>query len=59
VNLDHFNFQETYLCEPTSPEFQAWKDTVKEWQGTGLLCEESLETNRGGKSAAKMRRRSR
>lgn len=59
VNLVTFDFQDTYLCEPTTPEFQAWKTTVEEWQGTGLLCEERLETNGGGKSAAKMRRRSR
>jgi len=59
VNLSPFDFQDTYLCEPTTPEFQAWKATVEEWHGTDLLCEESLETNGGGKSAAKMRRKSR
>jgi len=38
VNLNYFGFQETYLCEPTSPEFLAWKATVIQWYGTGLTC---------------------
>lgn len=36
--LFEFNFSNTSLCEPTSPEFLAWKASVSAWQGTGLVC---------------------
>lgn len=32
--LDKFWFYDTALCEPTTPEFQAWKATVSDWIGT-------------------------
>lgn len=40
TSLETFTFWATQLCEPTSPEFLAWKATVSEWQGTGVVCKE-------------------
>ncbi|MBP7213126.1 MAG: leucine-rich repeat domain-containing protein, partial [Anaerolineaceae bacterium] len=42
TKLDYFQFYETSLCEPTTPEFLAWKNTVDEWYGTGIVCGENL-----------------
>ena len=39
VSLDDFNFRNTGLCEPNTPEFLAWKETVSMWTGTGIICE--------------------
>jgi len=39
--LGYFYFYETNICEPTTPEFIAWKDTVYDWRGTGIICEEN------------------
>lgn len=36
--LDYFYFYETYLCEPDTPEFLAWKATVEDWRGTDRFC---------------------
>lgn len=34
-----FDFRLTQLCEPTTPEFLAWKDLVDiGWHGTDLIC---------------------
>jgi len=40
TKLFHFVFFETLLCEPTTPEFLAWKGTVDYWIGTGIICGE-------------------
>ena len=37
-SLSSFVFEETSICEPTTPEFLAWKSTVREWFGTGITC---------------------
>ena len=37
-NLWAFHFYTTILCEPGTPEFLAWKATVADWQGTGVIC---------------------
>jgi Leucine-rich repeat (LRR) protein len=37
--LENFYFQDTNLCEPTAPEYLAWKTTVSNYQGTGVSCE--------------------
>ena len=42
TRLIYFQFDETSLCEPTTPEFLAWKNTVDEWYGTGIICGENL-----------------
>ncbi|MBP7212695.1 MAG: hypothetical protein KBA03_00520 [Anaerolineaceae bacterium] len=39
TNIIVFYFSETNLCEPTTPEFSAWKNTVYSWSGTGIICE--------------------
>jgi len=39
TRLNHFIFHNTYLCEPNAPEFLAWKGTVDNWEGTGIICE--------------------
>lgn len=36
--LDYFYFYDTYLCEPETPEFLAWKATVEDWRGTDRFC---------------------
>jgi len=37
--LTSFDFRKTDLCEPTTPEFLAWKDQVGDgWHGTELIC---------------------
>ena len=42
VDLDSlvvFYFDATHLCAPTGDEeFQTWKDTVADWQGTIFIC---------------------
>ena len=40
TNLELFHFYYTSLCEPTTPEFLAWKATVYNWYGSGIVCEE-------------------
>ena len=40
TNLERFYFYYTSLCEPTTPEFLAWKATVYNWYGSGIVCEE-------------------
>jgi hypothetical protein len=37
--LEVFYFFDTDLCEPTTPEYLAWKSTVMDYQGTGVSCE--------------------
>ena len=37
-NLTYFDFSETDLCEPTTPEYLAWKATVYSYRGTGISC---------------------
>ena len=39
INLDYFYFYHSYICEPNTPEFLAWKATVEHWSGTGNICE--------------------
>lgn len=39
TKLENMNFDETKLCEPVTSEFLAWKATVYNWEGTGLICE--------------------
>lgn len=39
TNLERFYFEGTQLCEPTTPEFLAWKETVTYWQGNFYVCE--------------------
>jgi len=36
--LDYFFFYDTNLCEPSTPEYIAWKDTVFNYIGTGMIC---------------------
>ncbi len=36
--LSAFSFFSNDLCEPNTPGFLAWKETVTDWQGTGLIC---------------------
>jgi len=38
TNLDYFWFEGTTICEPTTPEFLAWKTTVTMWIGTNIIC---------------------
>jgi Leucine-rich repeat (LRR) protein len=39
TNITDFYFFGTQLCEPTTPEFLAWKTLVGDgWQGTGQIC---------------------
>ena len=41
INLDYlsvFYFYDTLLCEPDTPEFLAWKETVYDWVGSGIIC---------------------
>lgn len=40
TKLGQFYFYDTSLCEPTTPEFVAWKATVWYWSGTGIMCED-------------------
>ncbi|OPZ88900.1 MAG: Internalin-A precursor [Firmicutes bacterium ADurb.Bin419] len=39
TSLVTFFFRNTLLCEPTTPEFLAWKATVVRWEGTGIVCD--------------------
>jgi len=39
ISMEAFYFNNTNLCEPTTPEFLAWKETVDYWAGTGITCE--------------------
>ena len=36
TKLTSFYASETYLCEPATPEFLAWKNTVATWVGPGV-----------------------
>lgn len=38
-SLSQFHFENTFLCEPTTPEFLTWKATVQSWKSTGIICE--------------------
>jgi hypothetical protein len=38
-NLWVFYFFDTDLCEPTTPEYLAWKTNISDYQGTGVSCE--------------------
>ena len=38
TDLDDFHFDGTQLCEPTTPEFLAWKESVWDWEGTDIIC---------------------
>jgi Leucine-rich repeat (LRR) protein len=38
TKLWEFYFSETDLCEPSTPEFLAWKHTVTVWIGTDITC---------------------
>jgi len=38
TSLDYFYFYGTRLCEPSDPEFMAWKSSVLEWNGTDVIC---------------------
>jgi hypothetical protein len=38
IYLDYFYFYDTLLCEPDTPEFLAWKETVLYWEGTDVIC---------------------
>ncbi|GAA5342527.1 MAG: hypothetical protein canaca05_00200 [Anaerolineaceae bacterium] len=38
VYLYEFYFYDTLLCEPDTPEFLAWKETVYDWVGSGIIC---------------------
>ena len=40
TNLLIFSITETNLCEPNTPEFLAWKNTVETWYGTGVICKQ-------------------
>ena len=40
--LYYFNISGTSLCEPATDEFLAWKNTVSNWEGSGLICEDEL-----------------
>lgn len=39
TKLNYFNYYGNNLCEPATPEFIAWKNTVEEWLGPGIICE--------------------
>jgi len=39
TKLENMIFDGTELCEPGTPEFLAWKATVNNWEGTGIVCE--------------------
>jgi len=44
--LNVFSFGETQLCEPMSPEYEAWKATISSYSGTGICkipCSEITE----------------
>jgi len=36
--LDYFHFHDTYLSEPTVPEYIEWKSTVADYCGTSEFC---------------------
>ena len=38
TQLDLLYFFNTNLCEPDTPDFLAWKETVQDYQGTGVIC---------------------
>lgn len=41
MNLDYLNyfyFMWTTICEPDTPEFLEWKESIDNWVGTGLIC---------------------
>jgi hypothetical protein len=38
TNLLEFYFYGTDLCEPSTPEFIAWKNNVIYWEGTDVTC---------------------
>jgi len=40
AELVYFNYFETNLCEPATKEFLDWKETVSDWNGTGVICGE-------------------
>ena len=42
TKLTHFTTYGTMLCEPATPEFLAWKNTVGFWIGTNVICEDKL-----------------
>lgn len=39
TKLETIYFRQTSLCEPNTPEFLAWKATVDNWYGTGVICQ--------------------
>lgn len=39
VDLGIFYFYDTSLCEPTTPEFLTWKQSVGDWQGSNIICD--------------------
>ncbi|MEM7799345.1 MAG: RHS repeat-associated core domain-containing protein, partial [Chloroflexota bacterium] len=43
-NLNYFNYIRTGICTPPSGPTRAWLDTVPNWTGAGLECEEDLAT---------------
>jgi hypothetical protein len=45
VNLHRFYFSDTFLCEPTTPEFLDWKATVVDWHSTEIVCDETVVDN--------------
>jgi hypothetical protein len=38
TRLARFYFYNTYLCEPDTPDYLVWKNTVLDYQGTGVIC---------------------
>lgn len=61
TKLYSFDFSDTYLCEPTTPEFLAWKATLEwRWDESGFICGfhtvsgQVFDTNNDAVDAAKV-----
>lgn len=44
-NLANFNFTDTFVCEPDTPEYLTWKANVPDFQGTGINCGDIIGIN--------------
>ena len=45
TSMVYLNFTNTYICEPTTPEFLGWKSTVADYRGTGFSCMSAFPKN--------------
>lgn len=38
INMDHFYFFNTNLCEPSDPLYATWKISMEDYNGSGIIC---------------------